>query len=146
MRNRWATVAALSACLGLLASFAITSAQVLPGQLPGVEPLHESGMDVTPAFEGWFKNTDGSFELLFGYNNRNLKQELDVPDVPNNLIEPGGPDLGQPTHFNPRRGWGLFTVKVPKDFGTKKVTWTLAVAGKTNSIPGSLDSRWEIDA
>ena len=35
------------------------------------------GQDVTPAFEGWFKNPDGSFALQFGYHNRNLKQELD---------------------------------------------------------------------
>ncbi len=99
-----------------------------PGQLPGVEPLHESGQDVTPAFEGWFKNPDGSFELLFGYNNRNLKQELDIPIGPNNKVEPAVPMPGQPTHFMPRRGWGVFTVKVPKDFGTKKVTWTLSIS------------------
>ena len=29
-----------------------------------MEPLHDSGQDVTPAFEGWFKNPDGSFELF----------------------------------------------------------------------------------
>lgn len=141
---RWA-VAALCAGVWLLASNPRVSAQ-MPGQLPGVEPLHDSGQDVTPAFEGWFKNSDGSFELLFGYNNRNLKQEVDVPIGPGNRVEPGGPDLGQPTHFMPKRGWGVFTVTVPKDFGSKKVTWTLAAAGRINSIPASLDSRWEIDA
>ncbi len=116
------------------------------GQLPGVEPLHDSGQDVTPAFEGWYKNADGTFDLLFGYQNRNLKEELDIPIGPNNRIEPGNPDQGQPTHFMPRRGWGIFTVTVPKDFGTKKVTWTLIANGRTNSIPASLDSRWEVDA
>jgi mannose-6-phosphate isomerase-like protein (cupin superfamily) len=118
----------------------------LPGQLPGVEPLHDSGQDVTPAFEGWFKNPDGTFDMLFGYNNRNLKEEVDIPIGPNNKIEPGNPDQGQPTHFMPRRGWGLFTVTVPKDFGTKKITWTLTHAGRTNAVPASLDSRWEVDA
>jgi hypothetical protein len=138
------------AVIGLSATLAVTaallSAQTLPGTLPGVEPLHESGQDVTPSFEGWFKNADGSFELLFGYHNRNTRQELDIPIGPNNRIEPGGPDQGQPTHFMPRRGTGVFTIRVPKDFGTKKITWTLVSAGKTNAIPGSLDSRWEMDA
>jgi len=101
--------------------------------------------DVTPAFEGWFKNVDGTVDILFGYNNRNQKQELDVAIGPNNKVEPGNPDQGQPTHFLPKRGWGMFTVTVPKDFN-KKVTWTLAVNGRTNAIPASLDPRWEIDA
>jgi hypothetical protein len=118
----------------------------LPGQLPGVEPLHDNGQDVTPAFEGWFKNPDGTFDITLGYNNRNLKEEIDIPIGPNNKIEPGGPDQGQPTHFMPRRGWGVFTVTVPKDFGTKKITWTLTSNGRTNAIPVGLDPRWEIDA
>src|SRR5262245_9586409 len=130
-----------AACLG-----AQSVRAQLPGQLPGVEPLHDSGQDVTPAFEGWFKNPDGSFNILLGYNNRNLKQELDIPVGPNNKVEPGQPDQGQPTHFYPRRGWGVFTVTVPKDFANKKVTWTLTINGRTNSIPVGLDSRWEIDA
>jgi mannose-6-phosphate isomerase-like protein (cupin superfamily) len=118
----------------------------LPGALPGVEPLHDSGVDVTPAQEGWYKNPDGSFNITIGFNNRNLKQELDIPIGPNNKIEPGPPDQGQPTHFTARRGWGVFTVTVPKDFGTKKITWTLTANGRTNSIPFGLDPRWEIDA
>jgi hypothetical protein len=117
----------------------------LPGALPGVEPLHDSGQDVTPAFEGWFKNADGTVDILFGYNNRNQKQELDIPIGPNNKIEPGNPDQGQPTHFMAKRGWGMFTVTVPKDYN-KKVTWTLAINGRTNAIPAGLDPRWEIDA
>ena len=51
------------------------------------------------AFEGWYQNTDGSFTLLVGYFNRNSKETLDIPVGPNNRIEPGGPDQGQPTHF-----------------------------------------------
>src|SRR5271165_2409074 len=77
-------------------------------QLP-LEPKHDSGQSVTAAFEGWYKNPDGSFSILLGYYNRNLKQELDIPVGPNNRIEasgpgaPGGPDQGQPTHFLPGR-------------------------------------------
>lgn len=109
-----------------------------------MEPLHDSGQSVTAAFEGWFKNPDGSFSLLFGYFNRNLKEELDIPIGPNNRIEPGGPDLGQPTHFLPRRHWGAFTITVPKDFGEQKLTWTLVANGQTTSVPGSLNPLWEL--
>src|SRR5580693_7731310 len=89
-----------------------THAQGLP-----LEPLHDSGQSVTAAFEGWFQNKDGTFSMLFGYYNRNLKQELDIPVGENNRFEPGPPDQGQPTHFLPRRQWGVFTVTVPQNFG-----------------------------
>ena len=98
----------------------------------------------TGAFEGWFKNPDGSFSLLLGYYNRNRQQEVDIPVGPNNAIEPGGPDRGQPTHFMTGRGWGLFTVKVPADFGDNKITWTLVANNKTTVIPASLKADWEI--
>ena len=107
-------------------------------------PLHDSGQSVTPAYEGWFANPDGSFSILFGYYNRNVKQELDIPIGPDNRIEPGGPDQGQPTHFLTKRRWGVFTVTVPKDFGTKKISWTLTANGKTTVIPAGLDPLWEL--
>src|SRR5206468_5318616 len=95
------------------------------GQVVQPEPARESGQSITGAFEGWFKNPDGSFSLLLGYYNRNQKQEIDIPIGPDNRIEPGGPDRGQPTHFLTGRQWGLFVVRVPADFGDNKITWTL---------------------
>jgi len=115
----------------------------LSAQLP-LEPKHDSGQGVTGAFEGWYKNQDGTFNILVGYYNRNLKQDLDIPIGPNNKIEPGGPDQGQPTHFLPGRQWGVFTIKVPKDFGDKKLTWSITVNGKTNSIPVDIDPLWVV--
>jgi hypothetical protein len=112
-------------------------------QLP-MEPPHDSGQSVTGAYEGWFPNKDGTFSLLFGYYNRNQKQELEIPVGPNNRIEPGGPDRGQPTHFLAGRQFGVFTITVPKDFGEKKLTWTLTANGKTTVIPGSLNVLWEV--
>ena len=112
-------------------------------QLP-MEPLKERGLGVTAAFEGWYKNDDGTFSLLIGYFNRNSKQTLEIPVGPNNRIEPGGPDQGQPTVFAPRRGWGVFTIVVPKDFGTKKLTWTLVANGETTSVPFNLNSQYEV--
>jgi len=113
------------------------------GQLP-LEPKHDSGQSVTAAFEGWYKNPNGTFGILLGYYNRNLRQDLDIPVGPNNRIEPGGPDQGQPTHFLPGRQWGVFTVTVPPNFGDKKLIWTLTANGSTTEVPLSLNTLWEL--
>ena len=109
-----------------------------------LEPHHDSGQSVTAAYEGWYHNPDGSFSLLIGYYNRNLKQELDIPVGADNKIEPGGPDQGQPTHFVPGRQWGMFSIRVPKDFGDRKLTWTLTANGQTTQVPFSLNQLWEL--
>jgi hypothetical protein len=116
----------------------------VPAQLP-LEPPKDSGASVTGALEGWYKNSDGSFSILIGYFNRNLKQVLDIPVGPNNHVDPGGPDQGQPTHFLPRRQWGVFTVVVPKDFGNKRLTWTITANGQTTSVPLHLDPLWVVE-
>jgi hypothetical protein len=100
---------------------------------------------ITGAFEGWYQNPDGTFSLLLGYFNRNTSQTLDIPPGPNNRIEPGGPDQGQPTRFAPRRAWGVFRIVVPKDFGNKKLTWTIVANGQTTSIPMSLNPLWVVE-
>jgi hypothetical protein len=108
--------------------------QAPPYQLP-MEPPREFGTSITASMEGWFDNPDGTKTFIVGYLNRNAKQEIDVPLGPNNNIEPGGPDYGQPTHFMPHRQLGMFTITVPKDFGQSRLTWTITVNGKTNAIP-----------
>src|SRR5438477_344990 len=105
-----------------------------PSQFPLSNAIRERGSSVTGAFEGWYRNRDGTINLLVGYFNRNTKQDLDIPVGPQNQIEPGGPDQGQPTHFLAGRQWGVFTVKAPSNFGTKKLTWTLVANGQTNVI------------
>jgi len=103
-------------------------------QIP--EPRKQFGASVTGAFEGWFPNEDGSRSFLVGYFNRNTQQELDIPIGPNNRIEPGGPDLGQPTHFLPGRQYGMFVVPVPKEFTPQdKYTWTIVANNQSTSIP-----------
>src|SRR5688572_27251857 len=144
MRMRRGVAAALLASFVLAAGWtAVARGQGAPG-LP-IEPVKESGQSVTGAFEGWYQNADGSYTLLVGYFNRNSKQTLDIPIGPNNRIEPGGPDLGQPTHFLPRRQWGVFTIVVPKDFGEKKLTWTLTANGATTTIPLGLNPLYEVE-
>ena len=96
------------------------------------------GQNIAPVFEGWEKNADGSFNLLFGYYNRNWAERITLPIGPDNSIEPGGPDHGQPTHFYPRRNRFLFKVQVPADFGDQELVWTLTTNGETERAYGSL--------
>ena len=99
-----------------------------------LEPLGVKNEAVFPYFEGWYNNSDGTATILLGYFNRNTDQPLDVPVGPNNRIEPGGPDRGQPTHFLPRRQYGIFTITVPKEAATQKITWTLTANNLTNAV------------
>jgi hypothetical protein len=99
---------------------------------------YSSGQPVWPAFEGWEKNDDGSFSLVFGYMNDNWEEELYVPVGPDNNVQPGGPDQGQPTRFQPRRNRFMFRIRVPKDFGQKELVWTLTTQGKAQKAYGTL--------
>ena len=105
-----------------------------------------SGQAVMPAYEGWERNADGSFNLVFGTMNRNWAEELDIPIGPSNTVEPDGPDQGQPTHFLPRRNRFLFRVRVPADFGDKEVVWTLTSPnGETKRAYATLHSDYFLD-
>ena len=106
---------------------------------------YSRGQSVSPAFEGWWQNEDGTYSLFFGYMNSNWEEELDVPIGPDNNIEPGGPDRGQPTHFYPRRNLFLFTVDMPVDIGDQEVVWTLTTKGKTERAYGSLRPDYLLD-
>jgi hypothetical protein len=106
---------------------------------------YSTGQSVSPAYEGWMPNDDGSFTMYFGYMNTNWLEEFDVPIGADNNIEPGGPDQGQPTHFYPRRNPFLFTVRLPKDFGTNELIWTLTAHGKTEKAYASLKTDYQID-
>ena len=129
-------VVATLCAAGLIAGGVFVSGQVQPP-----EPRRGSGASVTGAFEGWYYNPDGSFSLLIGYYNRNSKEAITIPVGPNNRIEPGGPDMGQPTYFLPGRQWGMFSLPVPKDFKPDdQYVWTIVANGQTMSIPLRLKS------
>jgi len=138
--RRWV----LAATLGVAATWAITAGAQAPQTALPLDPLRERGTSITPAYEGWFQNADGSFSLLLGYYNRNGKEALDIPVGPNNRLTPGDPDQGQPTHFEIGRQWGVFVVRVPKDFGTKALTWTIVANGESQSIPFTLNKGYPI--
>jgi hypothetical protein len=106
---------------------------------------HWSGQGISPVYEGFDKNPDGSVNLWFGYMNLNWEEELDVPIGPDNMFEGSAADRGQPTHFAIRRHKDVFRVVVPPDFGSQKLVWKLTVRGKTESITGTLNPVWQID-
>jgi hypothetical protein len=105
---------------------------------------HWSGEGVSPVYEGFDVNDDGTYNLWFGYMNKNFEEELDIPIGPDNTFEPGG-DRGQPTHFAPRRHKDIVKVVVPKDFGKQKIVWKVTVRGRSESIDGTLNPVWQID-
>jgi hypothetical protein len=103
------------------------------------------GQNVVPAYEGFWRNADGTFDLMFGYYNRNWEEELDIPVGPGNTLDPGGPDQGQPTHFFPRRNQFVFKVRVPANFGEKEIVWTLTSNGQTEKAYGTLRPQYAVD-
>jgi hypothetical protein len=104
------------------------------------------GQSVVPIFHGWMRNTDGTVDLYFSYINRNWQEEVDLPIGPNNNISsPFGPDAGQPTHFYPRVNRWVFSVRVPSDFGSKEIVWTLTSHDQTHRAYASLNPGYEID-
>lgn len=134
----------LAAGIGLVACWVIGAGAQAPQQALPLTPQRERGASITPAYEGWYPNADGSFSMLLGYYNRNSKEAMDIPVGPNNKIEPGPVDQGQPTHFEIGRQWGVFVVKVPKDFGAKSMTWTLVANGEAQAIPFTLNKGYPI--
>ena len=143
----WATAACVAASTWVLAG------QERPQDIKPSDGLrHARGEAVAPVFEGWFRDASGTLMLSFGYFNRNYEQELDVPIGPDNRIDPGPPDQGQPTHFVPRRQWGAFAIRVAKDVeqrliaDKKTVTWTLRANNQTVTIPANIGPAYAIDA
>jgi hypothetical protein len=131
----------------LLIAAAALRAQQSSGPAPTYIPQtqFDSGQDVVPVYEGWIRNPDGTSDFVFGYLNRNFKQELAIPAGPDNIVEPGGPDRGQPTYFLSRRQARLFRVRVPKDWGNKVLTWSITANGRTEKAYADLRAVEEIN-
>ena len=136
MRLLRLTAAPVAAVAGLLLAVPVTA---------GAQMRYDRGQNVAPVYEGWERNPDGTFTMVFGYMNRNYQEMPDVPVGPDNRFEPGPADRGQPTRFYPRRQQFVFRVQVPADWGEQDLIWNLTVQGKTEQAFGSLWPSWEID-
>jgi hypothetical protein len=111
-----------------------------------VQIKYTRGQDVSPTFDGWKANPDGTYTLYFGYFNRNSEEEVDIPVGPDNYFDGDKIDQGQPTHFYPSPRWWVFGVVLPKDWPKdKRVIWTLNSRGRTNQTKAWLQPEWEVD-
>jgi hypothetical protein len=138
MRAGFLGVVLCSAALTLLVSAA--------GMPSSAQTTYTSAQNVQPVFEGWERNPDGTFNMVFGYMNRNYVEELEVPVGADNAFAPGPVDRGQPTHFYPRRQSFVFKVQVPADWGEKTdLVWTVTHNGRTSKAIGRLWPVWELD-
>jgi len=135
MRGRPARFAKWAACAAMAAA-ALAQGPPPPTYIP--QTKFNAGQNVVPTFEGWLRNADGTFTMVFGYFNRNVQEELAIPPGPANKIEPGELDRGQPTWFLPRRQPWMFRVQVPKDWGQKELVWTLTAHGRTEKAYAQL--------
>lgn len=120
-----------------------------PNEAGTQELVHQPfthGENIQPAYDGWERNQDGSYNMLFGYLNRNYREEPDVPIGPNNSFFPGPIDRGQPTHFYPRRQMYVFKVRVPPEWGNSELVWTVTHNGRTDKAVGWLAPFYEVDS
>ena len=99
---------------------------------------HDRDQNIQPVYEGWERNPDGSYSMLFGYLNRNWVEEPEIPVGADNSFSPGPADRDQPTHFYPRRQLYVFKVRVPADWGDQKLVWTVTRGGRTDQAVGKL--------
>ena len=100
------------ACVGCLAlAFAVLSWAPLDAQdrrplSPQQRNMSAGGLAISPFFEGWWANANGTYTVSFGYFNRNREVTENIPVGPNNFIEPAEFNGTQPTIFSPRRDMG----------------------------------------
>jgi len=137
---------------GLVATVLIGSPSLGAQLQRPLTPLPPNGLRVAPFFDGWYRNTDGTVTLSFGYSNLNLTELVEIPLGPDNFIAPAEFDGRQPTSFPPpgardedgpptrrQRERGVFTVTVPVGF-RDDVVWTLVNQEQTFSVPGNAQS------
>ena len=130
----------------VLLATAITGVLVMADSAGAQNLTYARGQNVSPAYEGWEEDSAGRKFFVFGYMNRNWQEELDVPVGPDNKFTTGTADLGQPTHFLPRRNRFIFRVPVPPGFTEKdELIWSLTTRGKTELAYASTRIDYKID-
>ena len=140
-----------AALVALAAPAAAQEVDILDTQIQ-----YNRGLNVAPLYEGWIRNADGTIDMWFGYLNKNYEEVLHVPVGPDNRIEPGGPDRGQPSVFVPRRRRGgaasrresyVFRIRLPADFGEDdELIWTVTAHGQTDRAVGTLLDVYVLEA
>ena len=131
---------------GVLAAATVAALLTLPPATPGAQEIIRPDLKtISPVFDGWYSNPDGSFTLLFGYFNRN-SIDTPIPVGPDNRVTPAPDDRGQPTNFLPLRQWHVFRVVVPPGWDGE-VLWALGVpgTGHREQTTGSLNPIYQVE-
>lgn len=131
---------------GVLAAATVAALLTLPLATPGAQEVIRPDLKtISPVFDGWYSNPDGSFTLLFGYFNRN-SSETPIPVGPDNRVTPAPDDRGQPTNFLPLRQWHAYRVSVPAGWDGE-VIWALGVpgTGHREQTVGSLNPIYQVE-
>ena len=84
MRSRTAFIFAASLAF-VSAGSSAAHAQVL---------TYSKGQPISAAYEGWEVDPDGAKYFIFGYENKNWEEEMDIPVGPENGFQPGAADRG----------------------------------------------------
>lgn len=133
---------ALWAVAGLMLALPLTGAAQEQIQqysyLYSQQPMPDEGLPVSPFFEGWYDNGDGTVTFSFGYLNRNKTTVRHIPHGEGNRIENSDFQGVQPTVFHPGRHRGVFAVTVPADSRAEEVWWNIVdeERGEVHKVPG----------
>ncbi|MGM0633000.1 MAG: hypothetical protein ACQETO_07475 [Pseudomonadota bacterium] len=102
------------------------------------QPSPDEGLPVSPFFEGWYDNGDGTVTFSFGYLNRNETTVVHIPHGENNLIENSDFQGVQPTVFHPGRQRGVYAVTVPADSRAEDIWWNIVdeERDEVHKVPG----------
>ena len=147
-------------------SAAVAVLCVLSVSMASSQTLHRFGQSVQPIYEGFERNSDGTYTMWFGYLNRNYDETPNVPIGINNsfqvaegvqtagpidqsliLVDSGPLDRGQPTYFYPRRQQFAFGIQVQPEFVGKELVWSVTHNGETRTAVGTLEREhiWAVD-
>jgi hypothetical protein len=141
--------AAAGACAALTAiALAFTGGSTSAAQAPAppsAEMHFNTGQSVVPIYEGWTKESDGTYYFVFGYYNRNFLEEPSIAIGAANGCAPGPADCGQPTFFYARVNHNVFRVNVPADWGKRELIWALTYNNVTERAVATLLPELEIE-
>ncbi|MEX2581677.1 MAG: hypothetical protein WD766_00250 [Gemmatimonadota bacterium] len=115
------------------------------GPLDQLMELPRTGGVVSPMFDGWYRNPDGSITVSFGYINLNREESPVIPIGENNYIEPAQFNGMQPTYFpaiqyggfGGKHERGVFAVTIPAEMADTEVVWTVNHNDRTWKIPAA---------
>ena len=110
MRCRWLRPASL--VVAILAAQAAGAEAQGAGTLaqPTYQLRHWNGQGLAPVYEGWDKNDDGTYNMWFGYMNRNYEEDDRSPGRRRKSVRAGrcGPGPADLLRYPPPQGrlWG----------------------------------------